>query len=427
MAKGISLRVRAWPLYFVAAMLAFQDALLANPTVSATASAASPAWARCSAIVSSSLSATAQGAPTSTEGCGTFAGPTWKWEIMWTEWSNDGINWTLAGGANFVWIQDFEAASTNFRGEFYVGKYWRVTCRVTAAYTDNCTTNKYDAEDVVIYPKTAEVDSLEVTSGAIKASATDNDNWGYPKATGSVFLKATIKPNHPDAISLIRWTGADPVTVDNSQATVPRTTVGKTIVTANCGDVGITKFVWILLAEIEIKTSGTTPTASAQFGTIHDGTENLGAVYYDGTTKAAGKICAIATISPAGAGAVFATNWKFKRQRWCHDFVDWTPSTVYYESEWTTDNSSSIFTRLTPNADKIYDIDGPNCGQFSGATMVYHTFSNFRQFVEWNDILASEYAPWHWQARWDKFGSPNQITSKNVGTENITLPSIAPP
>jgi hypothetical protein len=275
-------------------------------------------------------------------------------------------------------------------------------------------------------PKSVELISLDVIEGATQASTTDDLNWGaVKKADEKVTLEATTKPNDEAAAEKIQWTGGDAVTGTKKKRTVSRGTSAKTEVKAKIAEVEKKKVIWILWVTIENKITGTTPANAVQFGTRYDGTEDLGAKSYDAGKKAVGKIVPIGTIAPAGAGAIFTTGWGFHRDRWCHDFVDGANGS-YFDAAWTDDTSNAAFQVLTPDAaDKIYDRDAPNCGQFEGATVKWQTYNNFRQFVKWKGDMASEHKEWYWKAIWEAGQTP-EITMKVIGQGTIKLPDTAP-
>jgi hypothetical protein len=91
---------------------------------------------------------------------------------------------------------------------------------------------------------------------------------------------------------------------------------------------------------------------------------------------------------------------------------------------WVDDTSSPTYLRLTPDdQDKIYDLDEPDLrfGRFSTVT-----YNNFREYVEWNGEICSDFAPWHWNARWRAKADPaKQIELNSCDTGNPALPNKA--
>ena len=280
-----------------------------------------------------------------------------------------------------------------------------------------------DVNGVTVY----ELKSVKVTAGATQTNVTGAKNWAaVKKANAHAMVEATIAPDIEVIANLISWSGGEAVEGKPKQCKVSKATSAKTNVKATLGSVSKDLDVWILWCSITVKTSGTTPPNAVQFGSRYDGTENLGAKSYDSGGKARGKVVPIATITPSGVHAVVKAGWEFKRDRWCHDFKNGVKSTTYYENAWTDDTSGASFKNETPDSnDKIYDRDAPSIGL--GTYDEYETYSNFRQFVEWNSELCSGKGAgglWYWKATWDKGQTP-KVTLKEVGTGNIALPTAA--
>ncbi len=63
---------------------------------------------------------------------------------------------------------------------------------------------------------------------------------------------------------------------------------------------------------------------------------------------------------------------------------------------------------------------GPTIGSV-GVVNSNERYVNFRQFVLWNGLSCSDYAPWYWKA-WRQITANPQITMKSVGSGAITLP-----
>jgi hypothetical protein len=253
------------------------------------------------------------------------------------------------------------------------------------------------------------------------------------KATDEVIVEATTSPNTEECWKSIRWSGDSGSPGDKpNQRKLSRSTSKKLHVEAELGGVTDSLDVWILWAAVTILTSGTTPAHSAKFNGDADGTENLGAIVSreDGShyQSVSGKVAVFAVITPKGAGQIIQSGWALKRERWGHDWVDGKKKDEgntrhsYWNTAWVDDTSLAPNLRLTPDAnDRIYDIDGPNVRPGLGQSKSYQTYTNFRQFVEWNGEICSEKAEWYFRARWRESSSPN-ITYKDLGTGNKALP-----
>jgi hypothetical protein len=286
-------------------------------------------------------------------------------------------------------------------------------------------------------PNAPKLVSLTVKKYATQTHVTRAKNWATIKSSSNdVIVEATTSPNNSaDEWSQINWSGDSGSAVSGkaNQRKISRSDSKQLHVEAELGGVKDHVDIWVLWATVTNKTSGTTPPNAVQNGALLDGTENLGAVSFDGGKQAAGKVIPIGEITPAGVHAVVKSGWEFKRERMSHDWDDGVKSSPgngtsdYWNTAWVDDTSPSSWKKLTPDADdKIYDNDAPNIAGFG--TNDSETYNNFRQWVEWNAADAdtggkcSDKAEWYWQGRWKKSASP-QVELKDVGTGNITLPT----
>lgn len=276
-------------------------------------------------------------------------------------------------------------------------------------------------------PLACKLVSLTVIFNATRTNVTGSKNWAtVRKATDDVIVQAKTSPDTEDCWKAIKWSGDSGSPGDKpNQRKLSRTTSKKLHLEAELGGVKESLDVWVLWATVTINVSGTTPVDSAQFGTIGDGTENLGAKSYDGGKAARGKVAPIAIITPAGVHDVVKSGWAFKRQMTGHVWIDGAKVTGdprFWKPDWSVDDTSATaFTRLTPTADeKIYDLDGPSI--LAVGTSDAEVYYNFRQYIQWNGDMCSDYSLWYWQGRWQKSASP-QVTLKDVGTGNIALPN----
>ena len=179
---------------------------------------------------------------------------------------------------------------------------------------------------------------------------------------------------------------------------------------------------------------------SAPFGDDSpDGTENLGSVeydkkeYIDGQTNfwraAAGKIIPIGCLYPEGIHAVITNVFNIKREMWRHDYSNGVPWSDRWTTNWVDDSATPLkYRRYNPpdEYDQIYDLDAPEIWKYSvtyGITNSCERYDNFRQWVEWNGSMCSDYAPWRWFARWksnsDKY---QQITLRELDDDNQAFP-----
>lgn len=381
--------------------------------VKATCGTPSPEWSAWGQPTLITLSAETN-APAPDKGS-TLQGPTWNWIVLKIEYSDDGVTFT-EGGTCSTEFQNENSANASLKAWFYQGAYWRITCQVTAGYSETPgTTTWVGTATCAPLPNSGELVGITVSSGATQTNVSqtsDYPNWAAVKSSGNqVIINATVKPNTVDAANLIQWTNGDAVAEDNTVRTVDKSISAMTAVTAIIGEVPAQEVdIWILWATIVNQMTGTTPPNATQFGKLDDGTENLGTVQYSDGNWASGKVCPVGTITPPGSHNVAKDGWSFKRDKWRHDFRDGTKNSDRYDTTWQGDDSNVYFLKLNPDIDdKIYDLDGPSIGNF-GVLDSYERYDNFRQYIQWNGEMCSDYAGWYWQARWKKNGTgTNQV------------------
>jgi hypothetical protein len=216
-------------------------------------------------------------------------------------------------------------------------------------------------------------------------------------------------------------TGGQPVPGNPLQREIPTTNSVETTVTASLGSSTTNLNVWVIWSTITILTSGMDPTNAPSF--IPAGQSNqLGVVFYSNSNSAAGQICAVVTITPAGVHSVITNGWNVFQYRMSHDFDDGQPSTKYFDSTWQADGPAPDFKTVIPSSsDMLYTIDGPNIGDFFD-TNSSETYNNFYDYITWNSqICCSTNNFWYFEGRWKTNQTP-QITFTGLGTTNITLP-----
>jgi hypothetical protein len=279
--------------------------------------------------------------------------------------------------------------------------------------------------------------SLTVVSNS--ATQIDVTNWATVKSNSTndyVIVQASLNYTNDwiltNAATRIQWTGGEAVPGNPLQRRVPKTISLETTVTASLGSTSTNLDVWVIWGTVSIKTTGTTPTNAVQFGTLYDGTENLGGQTYFGGTMGVGKVVPVAQLTPTRVNKVVKTDWAFRRERWSHTFHDGNPGGMY-DTGWTDDTSDPSFQNLTPDSDdKIYDRDAPNVGPFS--TTCTEIYKNFHQWIEWKGTKVSDGTPgtdnfpsaaeWHWKAKWQASANP-QVILKDVYGGYISLPNAS--
>jgi len=326
----------------------------------------------------------------------------------------DQPTWTIESqptGANAVLLPDADTAQLD-------------DMKVPGNYVVKAKCSNNDTGDTITVTAIA-VDHVTVDANATQTNVTGAKNWAAVKKSGEyVIVKAVLNPSISESCvpGCFCWSGGSPVEGHVLKRKVSKATSAKTSVTAYAGTSSDYVDIWILWSSVEIKMSGTTPANAVQFGGAYDGTEILGARSYDNGTKAVGKVVPVATITPSGIHDVIKSGWGFKRDRWSHDFKDGVKSTDYWDTNWTGDTSDAFFQNLTPDPnEQIFDRDAPSIG-IASITDSYETYNNYRQWVEWNEQVASDqYTYWHWRAR-RKLDQTPQVTLKEVGSGTIDLP-----
>src|SRR6202012_4737612 len=114
----------------------------------------------------------------------------------------------------------------------------------------------------------------------------------------------------------------------------------------------------------------------------------LGVVYYDNTNWAAGQICAVATVTPAGIHKLIPYGWDWTQMKGTETFVDNMLYPAWSFPPWTSDGPDSVNANKTivlDDNDKLYTIDGPNIDNDPsfGATNSIAEYKNFYDYVTW--------------------------------------------
>ena len=284
---------------------------------------------------------------------------------------------------------------------------------------------------------------LTVVSHATRDNVTGARNWAAVRSdTDDVIVEATTEPNTQACWSQIKWSGdaGSPVVGRANQRRLSRGTSRRYHVQAELGGKSDSLDVWIIWATIEIRMTGQVPQNSAQFHpSMRDQTQRLGAVTYESMSGnmygqtyvnnigASAKVALVATLTPNGINEVVTSGWSFRRELWVHTWVNGRPEPpgTARLSQWTTawidDTSNADWLRLTPDGgDRIYDLDAPDIRH---SLRSYEGYNNFRQWIEWNGEMCSDYAPWFWQVRWQAHRDQSkQILLNQAGNGNITLP-----
>ncbi|MGO9528583.1 MAG: hypothetical protein ACLPT4_03535 [Verrucomicrobiia bacterium] len=181
----------------------------------------------------------------------------------------------------------------------------------------------------------------------------------------------------------------------------------------------------VLWATMTYMTSGTDPANAPAFPSDEPGNA-LGAQYNSNQSAAWGKMCAVATVSPAGVHTYFSNGWNLVQQKIGTSFKDGVVNPAWTFLAWTNDGPEAAFETISPDSnDKLYAIDGPTIGDFGSASSSYETYLNFYVYATWNtQRCCSTNTFWHWRGMWKADQTP-QVTTADVNNGMITIPTNA--
>lgn len=274
---------------------------------------------------------------------------------------------------------------------------------------------------------------------ATNAKQIDATNWlairdafGPPEiptslARGDCVVQVdTLPKNSADEWAQILWKGGDAISGKANQRRVSRQAEVMTVVSASIGASNQQLALWILWADITVRTQGPlpkgatpwsalTPFAGAQCGAVEVQSITMG-------KNARGQIVTVATLLPAGVGRVIAAAgqnalFNVRRQLTAHDFADGARQ-VHKKSfqVWVDDTAKAGQALTSVASDLLFDTDGPDLPMASRSA---ETYNNFRQWLEWDGQPCSGYASWYFRAHWKN----QKVTLNDVGQGSITLPS----
>jgi hypothetical protein len=297
------------------------------------------------------------------------------------------------------------------------------------------------------YTRVGRLLSLTVTNGsATQEYVTGAKNWATIKRDGDyVIVEAKTVPNEQNVWKRIKWSGdtGNAVPGKSNQRRIRRSIARKYHIEAELDGQMDYVDLWVIWADIEVRTKGAPPRGSSQFELgARDGTQKLGAVTYPSLTSsliqgqyvanygASAKVAPVATIAPKGVHYVLKNGWAFKRERMSRNWIDGKPvesgndRNINWNTKWVDDTSPRKIVKLTPDVhDRIYDLDAPDIYWGEKNYELYH---NFRQWIEWGGERCSDYAEWYWRVRWQAHKDPRrQIILNDLGTGNKPLPKKA--
>jgi hypothetical protein len=261
----------------------------------------------------------------------------------------------------------------------------------------------------------------------------DATNWATVKSPTNdyVIVQAALNFTNDwiltNAAKTIQWTGGEAVAGNPLQRRVTKTNSVETTVTASIGSSTNSLNVWVVWSTVQIFTNGTNP-SPLSFSIGGDFPDNqLGIETNSDQDEAAGKICAVATITPTGAYTVVSNGWAFPQYIMIHSFENGISNTLKWSDTWT-DDATATTTNLD-NQNKLYLIDAPNIGPIGGTN--YEKYMNEMDYVTVNlgsgeQTCSATNNFWYWQGRWNELQYPPPfITYTALGIGTNTLPSTA--
>jgi hypothetical protein len=252
---------------------------------------------------------------------------------------------------------------------------------------------------------------------------------GNEAARGDCIVTATTTPsNNVAEWNQIAWSGGSAVSGAPNQRSVSRQTEGIQDVSASVGGNTSRVKVWVVWANVEIKTIGARPSRAVPWsrGAMFHGPDMCGAFKvksFSMTENARGQIVAVATLLPAGVGAVVSRSGKnallaLQREVTAADFVDrkrFSGSKSFVA--WAGDMSIPQMQTIDPATDdQLFDTDGPD---LPAATVTAETYNNFRQWVTFAGEPCSLYGAWFFRSQWKN----QKVIMLEVGSGAKPLPS----
>jgi hypothetical protein len=281
-------------------------------------------------------------------------------------------------------------------------------------------------------PGPVNLTSLTVVSNAVQVGGMND--WAAVKTNDWVYVQATLSyMSDAKAADQIQWSTGDKVAYDPFQRKVSKAVSAKIPVTATLGSISKTVNVWILWATVNIQTSDNNP-SPLMFPTNFPGNE-LGPRYYywSGSGLATptnetsancvmGKMCGVASITPAGVHTIITNEWKFVQMYMPHPFANGGRHADYSDN-WRGDPFNSNYESLIPDDnDKIYYVDGPAVTAYY-ATDSFEQNCNFYSSVTWRSETCSDTNNyWHFRGKWKVDRTP-QISDADVGPGTMNLPT----
>jgi hypothetical protein len=293
---------------------------------------------------------------------------------------------------------------------------------------------------------------LKVVSNS--AAQIDATNWAVVKSLTNdyVIVQATLNGAAPASVTnLIRWNGGLAVTNNPLQRWVSKTNSAETTVTASIGSLTNSLNVWVVWANLTIKTSGTLDSddkaddiSGGYWPTELGGGNGLGPINCQSTSLTyaytIGKMEAKAILQPTGIGNLITNGWDMHRTK---EVITWDNGGNYNSGFWTAgpsisnpppgadDTSHAEWKYLNPTNGDIFDLDGPGCSVDLSGTNIIHTAEVYDNFFEYTTVnlgsaeqVCSTTNTWSYTAQVD-IDATNKVQLNSLSTSLITLPTTS--
>ena len=321
-----------------------------------------------------------------------------------------------------------------------------VIVQVLAGTTTNVTpvaTQLYGYNDYIFNVQVTNV-AFQLTVVSNSATQIDATNWAVIKSPTNdyVIVQATLNYTNDwiltNAAKAIQWTGGEAVPGNLLQRRVTKTNSVETTVTASLGSSITNLNVWVIWGTMQFLTNGNNP-SPLSFVNYGFPDNQLGIQYYDHTSSGtylaatlnytnmvAGKICAIATITPSGIQSIITNGWDFVQKAEYTIFTNGSIASGISSLSWTNDGPADIDGNKTIRLDtsnKLYSIDGPSLDLFKQSLDSAEHYAVFYDYVTWkSEICCDTNNFWCFQARWKTDQLP-QFTFISFGVGAITIPT----
>jgi hypothetical protein len=255
--------------------------------------------------------------------------------------------------------------------------------------------------------------------GVTQSGVTGANNWvAVMSFSGNVTITAAVTPYTPDIEAAISWSGGTPVSGNNLQRTVSLTSSAQTPVTASIAGSSATADIWVIWGSISILAANgesdpqgnekPEPGNSVYFSSITDHSIFLGPTsghdpQSPSTPEAWLKYVAVCQLTPSGIHTVLSSGFNMSRSQ---DSVTWEDGSPWGGSDGNTGGSyindtsyAQLQSDVPDTNDCIYDDDAPAAEQY-GATSKWETYTNFKEFAQWNSTQISGITGFYMSGVW---------------------------